>query len=271
MESKKEKKDGIIESFTVEDLELVLVKPTVHILREAKFVYNKAFTSALKEGFSTKKKLEEQLKQGEVNIIDLHITRRTEILNLYVETNTLLASSTDPDLIEYYAGLLSFYRDSLVREDTEMTNLFATTADQYAEDSRIEYLTFSLIRMSDRTQIWKTKEEYAEDTRINLVEACKYHVICWEYSLDPNWQETLPETKALEKVLEMRTELHKQEESEAKSLELKEVETTEKDSDIVNKVKEDNIVKDKPNKKTRISKKKNLKSKESVEINAPSS
>lgn len=200
MESK-----NIISSFVYEDdKEYILTYPTVNIIRESNYKHRKAFTEAIKNGFYTKKKLELILQEGEINVISDHISRRSEILSEYSKATDLIANIEDPDQLEGIASLLQNYRESFIQEDISMNSLFSNTAEQVAEDERINFLTFSLIKYKDGNTVWKSYDDYSSDLNYLFIERCKYEVLKWEYKIDAINNSNTPESRALNKAKELR-------------------------------------------------------------------
>lgn len=222
-------KNKVIRTFKFENEDFTLVSPSVMVLREAKYKYSRTFTEALNNGFYTRKRLEGVLSSGENNILKAHTEKRTELLKAFAETQQALDSATDPSEIEYQAGLLSLFRDQMVQEDISINTIFSITAEQMAEDDRIAFLTFHMTRKADGSPVWASTEEFMEDTRFSFVEVCKYQVICWEFNLNPDWEEKLPENIAIKKAEKLRSDALKDEEvSKAVAPEKKEKKTTTK-------------------------------------------
>lgn len=215
-------------TFTFEDKEYKVLKPTLNIIREAKYKYAKTFTDNLKAGFITKKKMENMLFEADDSIFKSYVNRRAEILKYMSDTNDLLNKAEKPEELDYLAELMSTYRTTLVQEDLAMNNMFANTADQLAEDEKINFLAFVLTADKDGNKIWKTQEEYLNETDVDFVEACKYQVMCIDYNLEPNWEKELPETKARLKAIEISA-TNKRLEEEKKVEEEKKIEEQHKE------------------------------------------
>lgn len=211
---KMNKQRKVLSEFTYENKKFKLVQPTVKIMKEAKHRHTKVFTNCLKEGFYTKRKLEAQLSDGDFDVIQDHLTRRGEILKLFTETQSQLDLSEDPAEIDYLAELLSLYRSSLVQEDNSMNVVYSNTADQMSEDERLNFLMYSLIKNEDLSNVWDSYSDFEEDPDFDFTEQCRYQLMCWEYSLNPNWEENLPETEAKKKANVIREKQLKESEED---------------------------------------------------------
>jgi hypothetical protein len=211
---------NIAKTFKVEDKEYIILEPSLNILREAKFRYSKSYTDAVKGGLYTRKKLETLLREEQSDVINDHISRRSELLKNLTDTQDLLNASTSPDQTLYLAELVRVCRESLLQEDMSMNNLFASTAEQLADEDRINYLTFSLVKLGDGKDLWNTFEEFMNDNRFNLIDTCKYNIYCWDFKVDPQWRNSLPEEIAIKKVELLKYQ--EQEEEKQKELQVKE-------------------------------------------------
>jgi hypothetical protein len=194
----------VISEFEVDTVKYRLLYPNVTITREANFKHRKAFTDALKNGFYTKKKLEIILQEGEINVIKNHISRRAELLKQYYDASILIEQAETAEQLEYLAEILKTYRDSFIQEDMSMNALFSNTAEQLAEDERINYLCYSLIRHEDNSLVWASYDDYVEDNDYTFIERCKYEVLKWDYSLGSEDTSNQPEEKALKKAASIR-------------------------------------------------------------------
>ena len=219
---------NLIKTFQFKDEKFGLIAPSIAVQREAKFRFNKTFTSSIKDGFFTKKKLEAHLRAGEYDVIEDHNQKRGQLLQSYEEIRQLLERAEkeeNPDNLEYLANMMQFYRNSLIQEDMALNSLFSATADNFAEDDRLNYLTFSIVRKESGDKVWNTYEDFTNDENFEFLELCKFQVVCWEYKLNPEWQKDLEETKALDKATELRTKqsIEKQIEAEKSSKKQKKV------------------------------------------------
>lgn len=189
----------VLKSFKFDNKVYNIVEPNLQVVRESKYRYSKSFTDAIKQGFYTKKKLEMVLKEGHADLIESHIDKRAKVIREMASTQTEISNSNDPDRLKYLAELMKIYREALFQEDLSMKSLFDATADSMADEERLNFLTYSLTRDENGTRLWESYEEFLEDNNFTFVEACRYELMCWEYKIDPNWQDSLPETEAIKK------------------------------------------------------------------------
>lgn len=190
-------------TFNFKDKEYKILLPTLNVVREAKYKYAKAFTDSLKAGFLTKKKMENILFESDDSIFKSYIDRRAEILKLMADTESLLNKTEKPEELEYLAEIMGTYRNTLVQEDLSINSMFSNTADNLAEDEKINFLVFILVVDSENNKLWKSYEDFLNETNMELVESCKYQVMCLDYNLEANWEKDLPETKARTKALDI--------------------------------------------------------------------
>jgi hypothetical protein len=203
----------VLKSFIIDGKTFNIVEPNLQIVRESKYKFSKVFTDAIKAGFYTRKKLEAVLKEGHQDLITDHIEKRTKILTEMAETQNEIQTCVDPLRLKFLAELLRIYRETLFQEDLSMKSLFDSTADSMADEERINYLTFSLVRDEAFKNLWETFDEYLQDTNYSFIETCRYELMCWEYKIDPNWQDTLPESAAIQKAESIINDLNAEQEA----------------------------------------------------------
>jgi len=189
----------ILKSFEVDGKQLHLVEPNLQIIRDSKYRYTQVFTDALKQGFYTKKKLEAILKEDHGDIVADHLEKRSDILRAMADTQTEIETSQDPQRIRYLVEVLKLYRESLFQEDLSIKNLFDNTADTLAEEERVDFLTFSLVRDENLEKMWISFGDFMSDPDYTFIEKIKYQFLCWEFKLDPNEVKNLSDTAALER------------------------------------------------------------------------
>jgi hypothetical protein len=210
-----ESKIKTVSEFEVEGVKYRLIFPNVTTIRDANFKHRKAFTDALKNGFYTKKKLELILQEGDINVIKNHVDRRAEILKQYYDASVLVDKAETSENLEFLAEILRTHRESFVQEDMSMNSLFANTAEQLAEDERVNYLCSRLIRHDDYSPVWDTYEDYLDDNNYVFIERCKYEVLKWDYNLAGEDTESQPEFKALKKAESIRKAAEEKEKEES--------------------------------------------------------
>lgn len=202
-----ENKNSLIK-FKFGEKEYTITSPTSKILRESRFKSSKVFTEAIREGFYTRRKLEILFKEEntEISILTAHAQKKEELFKLIADVTKEAEEETDANRLDYLATLLKFYREALIQEDLSLNNLFNNTAEQMAEEERINFLTYSLIREESGAKLWESYDAFLDDSQFELVEHCKYQVLCWDMRLDPNWEKELPEAKYTKKAEDIRKE-----------------------------------------------------------------
>lgn len=215
-----EREKKIVKTFQFEDKEYVICSPTASIVREAKFRYSKAFTDALKSGLYTRKKLESILEDQEPEVLKKHTEKRASLMKQYYDVEREASDSVNTEYLEIQLGLLKLIRDRLIGEDISINNLFSNAAEQAAEDARVNFLTFSLVKYKgtdvETVDIWRDFEDFMEDPQFELVEHCKYQVFCWDFKIDLNFEENESEKKIREKVDELKKKQQEVEDAKAK-------------------------------------------------------
>jgi len=190
--------------FTYNDKEYYITKPTVKVLRESKHQHSKAFTKALREGLPTKQQFHKSLIENDPDLFKEYADRKMEIIKYMTETEELLDKALTALEINHFSDLLEMYRDTITQEDLAVEQLYSHTAEAFAEDSRINFLIYSMLRDSEGRVVWDSIDLFEEEDDYEFIDHVKYQLTCWEYNLDPSWKENLPETKGRAKAEELR-------------------------------------------------------------------
>ena len=206
----------VLKEFTHNDKEYAVIAPSLGVVRESKYTYSRYFTEYLKEGFLTRKKMQSLMMESSQSIYEDYVNRRADLLKSMTDVEVLMDKTDNAEDLENLANILNSYRQMVLQEDTTMTDIFNNTADQMAEDERINFLVLSIIRNKDLSKIWEKEEDFLNQDDMEFLEACKYQVMCVEYGLNSDWNKDLPEVKALEKANRIRKE-----QSEIKEQEIK--------------------------------------------------
>jgi hypothetical protein len=225
----------VIREFKIDDKAYVLVEPSAKVVRDSRLKYSIKLTEAIKHGLIVKRTLEKQLRLTDHDFFTEYNEHKVELLDKVASTEHLLSQASEPEQLELLARTLMLYRAQLLEEDKIMNSLYEGTADQAAEDERVAYLAYSMVRnKSDNSLTYPTYEEFLDAVNIVTYEQLKYQVICWEYKLDPDWHEKLPEAKALLEAQKLRDvqdskiEADKQEEKVQQEKEATKIEAKEK-------------------------------------------
>jgi hypothetical protein len=196
--------DNEVTKFEFEDKEYIIVKPSVNVVREAKFRYSKAFTSALKQGLYTRKKLESLLRTGDQDILKEHYETREENIRKALEIQLQISQESDPDKLEKLGFELQYLRRAMIQEDVYIDRLFSNTADQIAEEERMDYITSQVVCNKDGSRVWDSFSSMLEEERFEFIEHCKYQVMCWNYGLSTKDEVKEPEQEAFDKAKGIR-------------------------------------------------------------------
>lgn len=197
----------IAEGITSLGITFNILRPNSKVNREARFIYTKRFTEALKGGFLTKKKLEAILKgdAGGVDVLANHVSRRAEILKQYADILNAAELSEVPEELDMYSDMLVIYRNQLMEEDISINSLFQNTAEQIADDDEVCFLASELTVDSKGKKVWESLEELMSDERSELVEAVKYQIMCFKYGINSKETYSGAESKFKEKANSLRS------------------------------------------------------------------
>ena len=204
----------LIREFEFDNEKYDLVEPSAKIIREAKLKYSIQFTKGIKNGLYVRRALEKQLKENDPDFFKEYDQRRKELVQQMADTERSLQENTKAEELDLLAQMLTLYRAQLMEEDQLMAALYENTADQLAEEERVSYLAYGMVKTKEGNSLKETYDEFIDDLEPALFEQCKYEVLCWQYQLDPNWQDNLPEMKAAKKADKLRKEKEKEQKKE---------------------------------------------------------
>jgi len=210
--------------------EYTLIEPSAAAVREAKFKHNKAFTQGLKDGIFTRSRMQKELEADNPEFFKDFNEGRQSVVDEINETEKEIEITEDPDILESLSNIVTLYRAHLVDQEQMMRTLFSSTCDEMAEEERNSYLAYAMIRDTKGNRLAESYEDFLETNTYEFFDHCKYQLICWEYNLDPTWQEELPEAKAILKAKELRAV------AEEKAKELKKNEEAKKEKKVIKKV-----------------------------------
>lgn len=220
---------NLIRIFKFEDKEFKLFKPNAKAAREAKLAYTKAWTNSIKDGLFLKADLQKKLNTQNNSFIIEHENKKSDLIQKIAILQQKLKESGNlsTDELEKTAQMLSIYRSDLLSTDQIVNEIFSNTAEQIAEEEKLLVLLARCIKDIDNNYVWNSVDEILEEENLDLVETCKYQLLCFEYNLDPEWNTQLPEYIAMQQVQDIKTKEEedktKEEEAEAdKTKEIKE-------------------------------------------------
>lgn len=206
-----------ISKFTFQDKEYKLIEPSAAMVKEAKRRRSIKFVEAIKEGLFTKKQLQDILMDRSPDFfIDFNQTREQVMKNIS-ETEELLDQIEDPEQLESLSHILVIYRAQLVEQEQILRELFESTAEEVADNERNAYLVFCMLRDAKDEVMGDDFSDFLESVSFEFFDMCKYRLLCWEHNLDPNWQETLPEAKAMLRAHTLRNEKYEKEAKEQRA------------------------------------------------------
>jgi len=228
----KELKDSSkIAEFEHEGKKYTLTVPTAGDIREANFIYNKRFTEAINSGIYTRNKLEKELESQDSDFFKDITASRTEILDEIKNTEELLENDelqSKPEELESLSTILAIYRNQLIQVEETVNNLYANTAEEIATDDKRSFLLFRILKNEDGSRVYKEYQDYLNEYSNSFLEKAKFEFLCWEYNLDRNWRENLPENLAMEKASKLRKVESKKSTDKKKTVARKKTSSTKK-------------------------------------------
>jgi len=192
----------------------ILVQPSNKVVRDSRWTYSIIFNQALKDGLLTERQMSQILNIDEKN----SSADSDKLAALYIKAATLEKELTETEELttkQEVADLLRETRAQIFDEEASIRAPYYNTAEQRAEESRIDFLLMYMVCNNDKdcSFVWTTKEEYEVESDMELMDTAKMHLMYWIHNLDFDWEKQLPENVVLDEVLQkMVTEAEEVEE-----------------------------------------------------------
>jgi len=180
-----------------------LVQPSNKIIRDSRWTYSVVFNQALKDGLLTERQMSKVLEADTTE----KEADSDNLASLYIKAATLekeLAETEELVTKQEIADLLRETRAAIFEEEASIRAPYYNTAEQRAEESRVDFLLMYMVCHDDAdcSFVWKTKEEYESESDMELMDTAKMHLMYWIHNLDFDWEKNLPENVVLDEVLE---------------------------------------------------------------------
>ena len=187
-------------SFSLSDGSKYNIKdPSTEDIKNADWVYSKVYTKSLIEGITTSSEMVDILtKRG---IIGPEYEKRARELsetlrNLIDDLN----ESKDTDDKYSKAMKVAEARDDLYRWNQRFSSPMSHTCEQLADDSRLEYLTFSMVYDENSNRVWNNNDEYVHEDNKELTRRSRIEVMLYLQGVSSDFMNETPEAVAMRQV-----------------------------------------------------------------------
>jgi len=221
VKNKEDKKEEVIEQKRFflgsdEKTKYFIVPPNASDIREADWQYSRIYTKSLTEGITTSAEMIDILRRR--GIVGPEFEQRAAELTTGLNEKILALDNTDNlDEKRDLAVEVAEARDELFQWNQRLNGPMANTCEQLADDSRLEYLTSSMIADEDNNRIWESYDEYIREKDQTLSLKSRFEVMLYLQGLEPDFLEKTPEAMAMK---EVETDILNKAAEAAKALEI---------------------------------------------------
>jgi hypothetical protein len=177
--------------------------PDIESVRKADWQYSKTYNEALLAGVTTAAQMQDILEERQ--IIGKVYEAEREKLILDLETKSAQLEAMDPKQdVEAYRNIMEEVEDlrnKLFRINQKASSPMSNTCEQIAEDTRMEFMTSSMVKDEDGNRVWESYEDYKLFPDAALAMRARYECMLALQGLDSDFLEKTPEAvarKALE-------------------------------------------------------------------------
>lgn len=176
-----------------------IVQPSADDIREADWQYSKTYTKCLVEGIMTSNEMMDLLVLR--NIIGPEFEQRakelSDTLNTKIES---LSTATDMDEKRILAMEVFECRDELFKWNQRLNGPMSNTCEQISDDARIECLTSSMVLDSAGKRVWASYSDFLSAEDSNLASKARFEVMLYFQGMDSDFMDKTPEAMAMREV-----------------------------------------------------------------------
>jgi hypothetical protein len=184
-----------------DDIEYFIVAPTAEDIRGADWQYSKTYTNSLVEGITTSAEMMDILMRR--GIIGPEFEQRARELALILNDKiTALEEEADLDTKRDLSIEVAIAREELFQWNQRLNGPMSNTCEQIADDSRLEYLTSSIVQTKDSTRVWENFDGYKTEKDQELATRARFETMLFLQGFDSDFIEQTPEAKAMREVEE---------------------------------------------------------------------
>ena len=200
MENKEFSTDGLRTFFNANTEDnYYIVSPTAEDIRGADWEYSKSYTKSLVAGITTTAEMTDILMRR--GIIGPEFEQRSnELANeLGTKVAALESSKTSEEKAEI-AVQVAIAREELFQWNQRLNAPLGNTCEQMSDDSRLEFLTSSLIVNDKGAKIWEDLNSYLTEKEQSLAQQARFEIMLYLQGLDSDFLDNTPEAIAMKEL-----------------------------------------------------------------------
>jgi hypothetical protein len=178
-----------------------IAAPTADDVRGADWQYSKTYTKSLTEGITTAAEMMDILMRR--GIIGPEFEQRQKDLTDELAARVIkLSESTEIDEKQILAIDVAKGREELFQWNQRLNGPMANTCEQIADDSRLEYLTSSMVQYQDGSRVWDEYADFLKEKDQALALRSRFEVMLYLQGLDSDFLDRTPEAVAIKEIEE---------------------------------------------------------------------
>ncbi|RLI64841.1 MAG: hypothetical protein DRO67_03540 [Candidatus Asgardarchaeum californiense] len=182
-----------------EETKYYIQQPTAEDIRGADWQYSKVFTQCLVEGITTSAEMMDILTRR--GIIGPEFEQRAnELSDRLAQVILDLEKAVDMDEKKELSLKVASAREDLYQWNQRLNGPMNNTAEQIADDARLEYLTSAMVVDSDGNKVWDSYDVYLKEKSQALALRARFEVMLFLQGLDSDFLDQTPEAVAMREV-----------------------------------------------------------------------
>lgn len=170
--------------------------PDAKMVKDAEWVYAKAYNTALKEKIFTSSEMVDILRDR--NIIGPEYDKIGEDLRIGIATKTIeLEQELDEKERVKKAIEIRKLREDYFQWSHRFNGPMSSTCEHMAQDAKVGYLASCLTIKEDGSRVWDSFETFENEKDITLQTRARFEIMLWSEGLSTDALENQPENKVL--------------------------------------------------------------------------
>ena len=175
--------------------------PNAEDIRSADWEHAKRYNQALREGIYTVSEMMEILKKR--NIIGSDYDEVGDDLRVQLaEKIIIMERENDREARMRLALEVADLRESVFQWNQRLSSPLASTCENLANDSRVEFITSSVIQDAKGERVWPTFEEYKTEKNLQLQTKSRFEVMLWLEGVSSDFLDAAPENRVIKELMD---------------------------------------------------------------------
>ena len=186
--------------FVLDDKRYFVKYPSAEVIRAADWEFSKSYNKALIDGIATASEMRSILEKRGI-ISQEHSEQRDRIVEELEDVLENMRSEKDIYKKRDSAIDAKIKRNELFNWDQRINEPLSNTVEQLAEESKVDYLVFSMIEDENGKNTWSSYQDFLKDKNHDLSGMAKYQAILMLRDIDPDFLDKTEENVVLKEIL----------------------------------------------------------------------